>query len=851
MVDAFHQVKILLENSPKLNDAILLSSRFNRIRKEIRTGIVDTEYADTTKQEITKGLLDLLQEIERQEERPEIQAEIAKALEIQNKFSIDGTILAKRDIVITINENHNHFDDKTIKHALTQPPSYPEVFLGRESELEKIHDILFSSDEHLLLLVNGRGGVGKTSLAAKYYHRYHEEYLHVAWVLKEKSIAQALMLLAAPLGIRVEIEENEKLNLVLTAMANLKKPCLLVIDNANELEDLEKHYDYLRTCSNFHLLLTTRITNFRSAQKYRIEGLPEQEALELFRRHYPSLKKEDEELVQSVREAVYCNTLVLELLAKNLKSINEFEEDYKLTDLLDDLQKKGLLKLSQSEDVSTEYIFSPKDKLENIISAMYDLAELQKEEVVLLSVFAVLPAESIGFKILRTLLRDASISDSKNWLKKVYSKGWVDFNKKENSFKCSPVIQEIVSNKNPTLRNDIEGLIHALIENLEYEETQLTNSTFDEASLYTHYAEKVLARFINEPDHLMGVLCDRIATYHTITGNLSQALPYFVTYNEINLTLAVAEPDSPSAKNNVAISYSKLGEVHTSLEDWEKALYFYKKDLQLTNELLESEPLNDSFKNTLAISYFNLGEVYTSLGRWKKALSSYGEDLQLTNGLLESDPLNDSLKNRLAISYSKIGETYTSLGDLEKALPFYKQYNLLELELHKEYPQTVDYKINLGWSNQFIGNTYFEIGELDQAIVFYEEMHQMFGELYEANPENISTKNGLAISYEKLGNTHNLLGNLDHALTFFEKEARLFEQLHEAYPQNADFKNGLAISYLSLGYFYEENLLKENKEKNYYLRAKNYWDDLVVQFPSYIEYKNNLDWVNTRLTEIA
>ena len=51
--------------------------------------------------------------------------------------------------------------ERHIPHALTPPPFQPEIFLGREDELQQIHDRLFTGGGNLLLLVNGEGGVGK------------------------------------------------------------------------------------------------------------------------------------------------------------------------------------------------------------------------------------------------------------------------------------------------------------------------------------------------------------------------------------------------------------------------------------------------------------------------------------------------------------------------------------------------------------------------------------------------------------------------------------------------------------------------------------------------------------------
>jgi hypothetical protein len=138
---------------------------------------------------------------------------------------------------------------------------------------------------------------------------------------------------------------------LLEAMANLEKPCLLIIDNANDARELEKLYQALRSCLNLHVLITTRIIQFEHAETCHINPLAEEDALALFKKHYPRRRKKEDDLLKSIRTAVGGNTLVMELLAKNLAAINTDEIFYSLADLLQDLQKWGLLHLSQAEEV--------------------------------------------------------------------------------------------------------------------------------------------------------------------------------------------------------------------------------------------------------------------------------------------------------------------------------------------------------------------------------------------------------------------------------------------------------------------------------------------------------------------
>ena len=176
-------------------------------------------------------------------------------------------------------------------HELTPPPFKPSYFIGRDVELESIHNKLFKENP-LLLLVNGEGGIGKTSLASEYYRRYKDEYKHTAWLTYDQSISDTLIQLSKYLDIIFEetASTQERLDTVLTKMANIHGPSLLVIDNANEPEDLQRHQKILQCFTNLHILVTTRV-NGTGIDEYRIESLDYEEALRVFKKHYPKAQR--------------------------------------------------------------------------------------------------------------------------------------------------------------------------------------------------------------------------------------------------------------------------------------------------------------------------------------------------------------------------------------------------------------------------------------------------------------------------------------------------------------------------------------------------------------------------------
>jgi tetratricopeptide (TPR) repeat protein len=776
-----------------------------------------------------------------------------------------------------------------IPKLLTEPPFMPEIFLGRESDLLAIKAKLFSGD-NLLLLVNGNGGVGKTSLAAKYYDLFKDEYAHVAWVLSQKSIGNALLTLAGPLKLAFDqnMPSEERLKVLLKAMASLDKPCLLVIDNANEIEDLKQNYQSLRRCTNFHLLITSRINHFEQAESYHIDGLPYDRALELFKKYYPKHTKTENSLFEQIHTAIGGNTLVVELLAKYLKIVNTYKANYTLNDLLTDLRTKGLLGLPTTKTVATDYQANQgtmlEEKPEAIVAAMYDLSELTNPEKDLLFLFAILPAEAIDYAMIEQLTaNDLELDDN---LETLVQKGFIERNTNMGELKCNPLIQEIARKKHPKNPDECRIIINILTEKLAYDGIALVNSNYQNAEVFAKYAESVVRNF-DVPNRSLAILCDRLGNYylnigyfdaamiffnsesnsflrlyeanprseslknglaisyeklgsiHQSMGNMEEALKYFDDYNRLSKGLYEANPRSEELKNGLAISYSKLGDIHESMGHMEEALKYFELFSKIFKEHYEANPRSEGMKNGLAISYSKLGSIHQSMGHMEEALKYFELRSVLGKELYEANPRSESLKNGLAISYSKLGNIHQSMGHMEEALKYFENDLALTKELYEANPRSESLKNGLANSFGMTGDLFIEMGKMDEGIKNIEKATELFKELYEANPRSESLKNGLAISYSKLGSIHQSMGQMEEALKYFDDEVKLFKELYEANPCSESLKNGLAISYSKLGDIHQSMGHMEEALKYFDLRYK-YSKELYEANPRSESLKNGL-----------
>lgn len=79
---AIEQLRQLLDNTPQLDEAMLLSARYNALMKDIRTGVLYQETEEVSKNKLRRTVLDLVSCVEEEtEENPKLEQEAAQTLQ--------------------------------------------------------------------------------------------------------------------------------------------------------------------------------------------------------------------------------------------------------------------------------------------------------------------------------------------------------------------------------------------------------------------------------------------------------------------------------------------------------------------------------------------------------------------------------------------------------------------------------------------------------------------------------------------------------------------------------------------------------------------------------------------------
>ncbi|UHG91757.1 tetratricopeptide repeat protein [Spirosoma oryzicola] len=770
----------------------------------------------------------------------------------------------------TVNAGSVRFGDEIHVHPqnvapkyLTSKPFSAEVILGRDDDLDKIKECLWNNN-HLLLLVNGEGGIGKTTLASHYWHSNEANYKHLGWIFAGDGILRGLLSMADKLKIEFQSSMNveDRLEVFLQYLSNLEDPSLLVLDNANDIEDLQKYYKNLKSLTNFHILVTSRVNELSNITTFPVGSLDLETSIELFKTYYKNIIKEEETLLESIFIAVGFNTLVIELLAKNLRQLNKFTSNYSLQDLLKSLQENGLLQI-KTKSVQTTYGSNELQtaKPEDIIKAMYNLAPLSYSQINLLCVLSILPPESIDYKILISLYNPINKDQFEDDLYNLYQKGWLDLNEENNFIKCSPVIQAIIKDAN---KERLLEHTHNFVANLN---NSFTIIDFKELSTHVAFASSV-SRSLKERTQLLALINYNISGYYHTKGNIPLAMEFIQESKNIFEYLGDKKALAECIRQ-IGRLYNDQGKQREAIESFDESLGLYGDEnsletisvninkINLLNsqgrseealklaqqELNNIKKLNNDFPNNqniitvLASVHESIAEIKQKIRPLHEALEEFVKMHDCFVHLMNLS--NDNYyRTGIGLSLSKIGIIYREMGDIPRALSLFVNSNRIMEEVYIKNPDSEFNQQNYARSTDLLARMYENTDSL-KAEKLLKKFNSLCKTTHENNPISELSKFGYAISFDRLGNFYMHKNQLEEATTNFLRYNQLNSEM---------FSNNSSSELLKLAVAISNNRLGEvNSRKHEYATALDYYKEynkialeLIVKNPSSIEIEDHI-----------
>jgi tetratricopeptide (TPR) repeat protein len=702
--------------------------------------------------------------------------------------------------------------------------------IGRETELDELHQKLSSSPK--VALVRGLGGIGKTTLAQAYVAIHQGKYQHLAWITQGDDLISTVSLdqsLALSLEMPLQAGEDMSSRFVqlMQALRGIPGPNLLVIDNATEQVAVREIFQQLPKAPNWKVLVTSR-QDLPDFVVMELQVLKPEAALELFRLYYSG--GSDAEAMELLQEIGY-HTLTTELLAKTLQRKKGL---LSIPKLLETLRKRQLDDPKLAEKLWARHSGEERGVFKYLMG-LYELADLNEQEIWVMQQFAVLPVLPLEANMLADWLvsKHEKAKERNSWgilsffnkkkkkpiainsaneltqiLNDLADLGWLS--SQEEGYVMHRLVQELIFYKQAPGADELDALLDAMIGKMNQDTS--TNPVTDN-SPWLPYAEKVAAHFAELED-----LPEKVST---LWNNLALVLSDLGDYNRAAQLLESAlESDLRNFGEQhptVAVSQSNLATVLSDLGDYNRAA-------QLLESALDSDLRNFGEQHpNVATSQSNLALVLSDLGDYNRAA-------QLLESALESDLRNFGEQHpTVAKSQSNLANVLSDLGDYNRAAQLLE--SALESDLRnfgEQHPTVAKSQSNLALVLSHLGD-YNRAAQLLKSAL--DSDLRNFGE---EHPTVARCQSNLAGVLSGLGDYTRAAQLLESAL---DSAMRNFGEQH---PTVAVQQWNLASIYYHVDRLDEAKILLEQA-------LQTVEKSLGVNHPHYKEIINWLDAVNEKL----
>ncbi|WP_414549188.1 tetratricopeptide repeat protein [Anabaena sp. CCY 0017] len=642
-------------------------------------------------------------------------------------------------------------------------------FVGRDEELQKLHQLLQENNQVAIAAIAGMGGLGKTELALQYAMTQRDTYKGgICWLqVKSGDVGVQVVQFA-----RTQLDLNPPEDFDLPAQVQFclrnwrEGDVLLVMDDVTDYQQVKTYLNGLS--SRFRVLMTTRQLLGAAIKQLPLDVLQPDAALELLW----SLLGETPKRIE--RELDVANQLCawLGYLPLGLELVGRYlarKQDLSLSEMMGRLEKK---RLEQAALVKPDADMTAQLG----VKAAFELSwqELTEDDQQLGCVLSLFAAAPIPWKLVEQCLPEEDEEDLEEIRDDKLLYLHLLQRKSEGIYQLHPLLREFFQSKLTGLEQveEFKGYVSQVMVAVA---KKITDTPTLEEIKAVSLAIPHLAEVAN---HLIPYVCDEdliwpflgLGRFYAEQGLYTLAEPWR------QQCLSTAQDRLGDNHPSVAISLNNLATLYESQGKYDQAESLLLQALELTKRLLgDNHP-------SVATSLNNLAALYSDQGKYDQAEPLYLQALELFKRL-RGDNHPD-----VVTSLSNLAALYKSQGRYNQAEPLYLQ----ALELRKRL--LGDNHPSVAASLNNLASLYSDQGRYDQAEPLYLQALELTKRLLGDNHPSVATSlNNLAVLYKSQGRH-------DQAEPLYLQALELTKRLlGDNHPDVATSLNNLAALYSDQG----------------------------------------------------
>ncbi len=248
------------------------------------------------------------------------------------------------------------------------------------------------------------------------------------------------------------------------------------------------------------------------------------------------------------------------------------------------------------------------------------------------------------------------------------------------------------------------------------------NKKYSDSLAYFEKAKKLLADLDAEKPQQAEILRTLVEVKIQNANALSWSERQAEAENEAAEAVKIAEklfaenPNDVAVRGSMWLTYWLTSGIYQDQND-RLAYEFAQKALKVVAETVAQDGANIRAKQQLAKSYSKLGETATTIGKSGEAISDLEKACRMLGEITEATTKNDRLKSELAVSLRRLGGAKAELGMLEGSLEDLRRAEKTYLEILQAAPDDRRSNRNLADTYEQFGATYEKLYEREKSDV--------------------------------------------------------------------------------------------------------------------------------------